>query len=128
MLEYTVTGSRDSIKPYVIFEFDFSEKHYSNFVNESILSPEECNLICIRNDKWKYVHFPNLPSLLFDLDNDPMEMNNLAEDKNFIDIKIKLLSDLMSHRLRHQDRQLSSLQISKDGVARVHGSTSRKVI
>ena len=128
LLEYTFNGSRDSIKPHVIFEFDFSEKHYSNFVNESILSPEECNLICIRNDKWKYVHFPNLPSLLFDLDNDPMEMNNLAEDKNFIDIKMKLLSDLMSHRLRHQDRQLSSLQISKDGVARVHGSNSRKVI
>ena len=128
LIEYTINGSRNSVKPHVIFEFDFSEKHYSNFVNESILSPEECNLICIRNDKWKYVHFPNLPSLLFDLDNDPMEMNNLAEDKNFIDIKMKLLSDLMSHRLRHQDRQLSSLQISKDGVARVHGSNSRKVI
>jgi len=126
--DYTINGSRDSVKPHVIFEFDFSEKHYSNFVNESILSPEECNLICIRNDKWKYVHFPNLPSLLFDLDNDPMEMNNLAEDKNFIDIKMKLLSDLMSHRLRHQDRQLSSLQISKDGVTRVHGSHSRKMI
>ena len=41
---------------------------------------------------------------------------------------MKLLSELMSHRLRNQDRQLSSLQISKDGVSRVNGSQSRKVL
>ena len=38
------------------------------------------------------------------------------------------MSDLLSHRLRHQDRQLSSLQVSKDGVAKVNGPQSRKMI
>ena len=40
----------------------------------------------------------------------------------------KLMSDLLSHRLRHQDRQLSSLQVSKDGIAKVNGPQSRKMI
>ena len=74
------------------------------------------------------MHFPSLPSLLFDLEKDPQEMKNLAEDKNHQEIKNNLLSKLLSHRLRHQDRQLSSLQVSKDGVARVNGPQSRKMI
>jgi hypothetical protein len=74
------------------------------------------------------VHFPSLPSLLFDLENDPLEMKNLAEDKKYYEIKNELLSELLSHRLRHQDRQLSSLQVSKEGVARVNGPQSRKMI
>ena len=127
LIEYTRNGKRKSIKPYVVFEFDFSESHYSQFVKEKILTPEECSLICIRTSKWKYVHFPSLPSLLFDLEKDPQEMKNLAEDKNHQEIKNNLLSKLLSHRLRHQDRQLSSLQISKDGVLNVNGPQSRTI-
>ena len=74
------------------------------------------------------MHFPSLPSLLFDLENDHLEMKNLAEDKKYYEIKNELLSELLSHRLRHQDRQLSSLQVSKEGVARVNGPQSRKMI
>jgi arylsulfatase A-like enzyme len=128
LIDYTKKGERKSIKPHVVFEFDFSESHYSKFVKEKILTPEECSLICIRTSKWKYVHFPSLPSLLFDLENDPLEMKNLAEDKKYYEIKNELLSELLSHRLRHQDRQLSSLQVSKEGVARVNGPQSRKMI
>ena len=39
----------------------------------------------------------------------------------------KLMSELLSHRLRHQDRQLSSLQISKDGILNVNGPQSRTI-
>ena len=84
-------------------------------------------MICFRTNKWKYVHFPSLPSLLFDIKNDPQEMKNLAEDKNYQEIKNNLLSKLLSHRLRHQDRQLSSLQISKEGVSNVNGPQSRTI-
>ena len=127
LIDYTRKGNRKSVKTHVIFEFDFSESHYSQFVREKKLTPEECNLICIRTDKWKYVHFPSLPSLLFDLENDPQEMKNLAEDKNHQEIKNNLLSNLLSHRLRHQDRQLSSLQISKDRILNVNGPQSRTI-
>lgn len=128
LIDYTKNGKRKSIKSHVIFEFDFSENHYSHFVKESKLSPEECNMICIRTSKWKYVHFPSLPCLLFDLENDPQEMKNLANDKNYLEIKNQLLSELLSHRLRHQDRQLSGYQITKDGVSSCYGNSSRKVV
>ena len=41
---------------------------YSNFVMNKNFAPEECNLSVIRNTKWKYVHFPSMPSLLFNID------------------------------------------------------------
>jgi arylsulfatase A-like enzyme len=128
LIDYTKKGRRESIKSHVVFEFDFSENHYSHFVKELKLSPEECTMVCIRTSKWKYVHFPNLPCLLFDLENDPQEMENLADDENYLEIKNHLLSELLSHRLRHQDRQLSSYQITKDGVSSSHGTSSRKVL
>ncbi|MBD1148156.1 hypothetical protein IDH28_04925, partial [Pelagibacterales bacterium SAG-MED31] len=48
--------------------------------------------------------------------------------KKYHEIKNILLSELLSHRLRHQDRQLSSFQVSKNGVERVNGPQSRKMI
>ena len=40
----------------------------------------ELNLAVIRTAKWKYVHFPALPPLLFDLERDPDNLVNLADD------------------------------------------------
>ena len=33
-----------------------------------------------RGPRWKYVHFAALPALLYDLENDPRETRNLADD------------------------------------------------
>ena len=40
LIEYIKNGKRKSIKPHVVFEFDFSESHYSMFVKEKMLTPE----------------------------------------------------------------------------------------
>ena len=93
----------ESLKSHVVFEFDFSESHYSQFVKEKILTPEECSLICIRTKKWKYVHFPNLPALLFDLENDPHELVNLANGP-----KHKLALD------RHRDILSAWIKVTGD--------------
>ena len=55
-------------------------------------------------------------------------MKNLANNKKYIKIINDLLSQLISHRILHQDRQLSSLHISKDGVSSNYGPPSRKLI
>jgi len=33
-----------------------------------------------RSKQWKYVHFTNLPPLLYDLEADPHEQHNLAQE------------------------------------------------
>ena len=37
----------------------------------------------IRGDRYKYVHFTNLPPLFFDLQKDPDEFVNLASDASY---------------------------------------------
>ena len=128
LLEYMKNGNDPLAKKYIIFEFDFRASFLTTFVKNKVLTPEECNFIGIRNSKWKYIHFPSLPPLLFDLENDPYEMKNLANNKKYTKIINDLLSQLISHRILHQDRQLSSMHISKDGVSSNYGPPSRKLI
>jgi len=112
-------------KDYVVFDYDFRE--WTSFVADKKLAPEECNLSVIRTEKWKYVHFPSLPSLLFSMEKDPYETNNLADLPEYQSIKNELLSKLLSHRMIHQERQLSNTMLSSKGVRTKSGPYNRRL-
>jgi len=112
-------------KDYVVFDYDFRE--WTSFVADKKLAPEECNLSVIRTEKWKYVHFPSLPSLLFSMGKDPFETNNLADLPEYQSIKNELLSKLLSHRMLHQERQLSNTMLSSKGVRTKSGPYNRRL-
>ena len=117
--------SEISPKDYVVFDYDFRE--WTSFVAEKKLAPEECNLSVIRTKKWKYVHFPSLPSLLFNMEDDPNEVKNLADLPEYQSIKNELLSKLLSHRMLHQERQLSNTMLSSKGVKINSGPNTRRL-
>lgn len=58
---------------------------------------------------------------------DPNEINNLANKKNYFEIQNNLLSKLLSHRMIYLERQLSNSIISKNGIKVNSGSSNRKV-
>ena len=120
--------NKSSSKEYVIFDWDFRENHYTSFVRNKELAPEECNLSVIRTKEWKYVHFPSLPPFLFNILDDPYEINNLANQKNYLEIQNNLLTKLLSHRMIHQERQLSNTKLSSAGIKIDSGPQSRKVL
>ncbi|MCM2450904.1 choline-sulfatase [Agrobacterium vitis] len=43
-------------------------------------------MVCIREGQWKYVHCVLDPDQLFDLENDPQELTNLAADPAYADV------------------------------------------
>ena len=66
----------------VHWEYDFSATHFQ--ATESFgLRPEQCKLAVVRDGHSKYVHFPGLPDVFFDLANDPRESVNLAADTGY---------------------------------------------
>ena len=123
----------ENIKPnleprdFVVFEFDFRENHHSSFVENKVLAPEECSLSVIRTQEWKYVHFPSLSCMLFNLKNDPFEQVNLANQDQYMNIQNDLLSKLLSHRMRHAERQLSNIKLSSKGILTGTGPVDRKI-
>jgi len=124
-----IENIKPNLKPrdFVVFEFDFRENYFSSFVENKELAPEECSLSVIRTQEWKYVHFPSLPCMLFNLKNDPFEQVNLANQDQYMNIQNDLLSKLFSHRMRHAERQLSNIKLSSKGILTETGPVDRKI-
>ena len=78
--------------------------------------------MCIRDR-----HFPSMPSLLFNMEEDPYEVNNLSNLTKYQSIKNELLSKLLSHRMLHQERQLSNTMLSSKGVKINSGPNTRRL-
>lgn len=76
----------------------------------------DCNVLVQRDADFKYVHFANLPPLLFDMRNDPQESHNLAEEPDYQAVVLHYAQKLLSWRLRHEYSELDNLITSDDGL------------
>jgi len=105
-------------KTHIMQELDFGEPDRPTpmqMANEMPL--EAANLAILREARFKLVHFNGgLPPLLFDLENDPKEMQNLAGDGAYQAVLLRLTQTLLSHRMRHADQNLARMQVGPGGV------------
>ena len=77
----------------------------------------DANVAILREERYKLVHFNGgLPPLLFDLQNDPQENHNLAQDPACQQLLQRLQSRMLDHRMSYADRELSQLKITGQGV------------
>ena len=61
------------------------------------------------------------------MEDDPNEVKNLADLPEYQSIKNELLSKLLSHRMLHQERQLSNTMLSSEGVKINSGPNTRRL-
>jgi arylsulfatase A-like enzyme len=72
----------------------------------------EANAAILRERRWKYVHFNgDLPPLLFDLESDPAETKNLANNPTHRDELLRLTGKMLDHRMTHQFKKHSATVI-----------------
>jgi arylsulfatase A-like enzyme len=76
----------------------------------------------IRDDHYKYVHFADLPALLFDLQADPGELHDIAGERP--DIVAQYAQKLLSWRLRTTDKTLSHYQLVRGEGLQTRGTSS----
>ncbi|MCF6317333.1 MAG: hypothetical protein L3J30_13900 [Marinosulfonomonas sp.] len=77
----------------------------------------QSNMAILREARFKLVHFNGgLPPLLFDLENDPDETVDLANDPAHTATLLRLTQKLLSHRMRPADRTLADVKITSDGA------------
>ncbi|NRB16277.1 MAG: alkaline phosphatase family protein [Rhodobacteraceae bacterium] len=107
-------------REHVFFELDFGEPNEVTEWQEATGSiVQDANLAVLREARFKLVHFNgDLPPLLFDLEDDPSEMCNLAEDPAHAATLLRLTRKMLNHRMRHADSTLTHTRITKQGAVR----------
>lgn len=100
----------------VHYEFDFRNIYYSKPEDYLGLDMDECALSVIQNDRYKYVHFAALPPLLFDLEKDPGQLRNVAEDTAYGKPLLEMAQKMLNWRLKHADRTLTGYAATPEGL------------
>lgn len=106
-------------RQYSVSELDFGDPvNPTIWQRELNLSSEECSLAIIRSETHKLVQFTaDLPPLMFD-HSARGEIESLALDSTFSDIRIELTEALLRHRMRHAEGQFSRVMITSGGAVR----------
>jgi arylsulfatase A-like enzyme len=78
---------------------------------------DECCLNVIRDEHYKYVHFPSLPPLFYDLAADPWELHNVAPDPVYRDRMLEYVQKLLSWRMLNDERTLTGMKVGPGGVS-----------
>ncbi|MEN6543403.1 alkaline phosphatase family protein [Parvibaculum sp.] len=101
------------------WEFDFRDPADDAAEQALDLTLHQCTMNIIRDEKFKYVHFTSLPPLLFDLEKDPQEFVNRANDPAYLPVVLQYAQKMLSWRMNHDEQTLTHISITDDGpVAR----------
>ena len=68
----------------------------------------------IRDHNYKYVHFNALPSLFFDLQNDPGEFINQADNPQYRSLILEYAQKMLSWKMNHNERGMSDSLLAQD--------------
>ncbi|MSP83283.1 MAG: sulfatase [Alphaproteobacteria bacterium] len=70
----------------------------------------------IRDARRKYVHFPTLPPLFFDLEQDPGEFRDLAADRSRAGEILDYAQRMISWRMLNDERTLTGMHLGEGGI------------
>ena len=108
-----LTGDEsDDWRQEVHWEIDFRDVLNGKPEQEMGLRLDACSLCVLRDRRYKYVHFTDLPPLLYDIEADPNELANLAGDPAHAGVVAEYAQKMLSWRMVHAECTLTG--ISKD--------------
>jgi arylsulfatase A-like enzyme len=98
------------------WEWDYRDPQVAELLG---LDLRGANLAVLRDRHGKYVHFAGLPPVFYDLDEDPGELRNVADDPAYRDRVLDYAQRLLTWRLSTDDDTLARLLVTGDGVVEV---------
>jgi arylsulfatase A-like enzyme len=100
----------------VHYEYDFRDVPSEAPQRALGLQMDQCSLGVIQDRRYKYVHFAALPPLLFDLEEDPKQLHNLAGDPAYAPVMLEYAQKMLSWRMENMERTLTGMSGSPDGL------------
>ena len=98
------------------WECDFRDVRNDALERHLGLTLHQCSLAVIRDHRYKYVHFTALPPLLFDLQQDPDEFVNQAENPDYKEVVLEYAQKMLSWKMNHTDRGLTETVLGEGGA------------
>ncbi|HYX02014.1 MAG TPA: sulfatase-like hydrolase/transferase, partial [Reyranella sp.] len=100
----------------VHYEYDFRDLYYSKPETALGVPMDRCSLAVVQDERFKYVHFAALPPLLFDLEEDPGQFVNRAEDPAYAARLAEYAARMLDWRLGFADRTLTGYRATPNGL------------
>ena len=88
-------------RQYAVSETDYSHRGTRSLLN---IEPYDCRATMIREKRWKYIHYTLFRPQLFDLLNDPAELNDLGDDAAYQSVRDEMRGLLIDWRRRLKPR------------------------
>ena len=105
-------------------EFDLRSPYDGEGIPPLGLKVHQCMVNIIRGERYKYIHFPALPPVFFDLKKDPDEFQNLATEPSYQGQVLEYAWKMLSWRMEHDDPALTDVHLTSQGSIR--GMRSRQ--
>ncbi|HJS32431.1 MAG TPA: alkaline phosphatase family protein [Alphaproteobacteria bacterium] len=125
LLPWLVGATPSRWRQEVFFEYDFRDVPGAAPERALGLDLDQCCLAVIRDRRFKYVHFAALPPLFFDLDDDPDELANRANDKDCTARVLEYAQRMLSWRLETAERTLTGVQLTSAGPVHRRNASRR---
>jgi arylsulfatase A-like enzyme len=109
-------GSPSSWRNSVHWEWDFRSVGSTRLEERTGLTMAQCNLAVHRDRHAKYVHFAGMPPAFYDLDADPDELADLADDPAHAHRVAEFAQRLLSWRMGTDDETLAGTLVTPFGV------------
>ena len=101
-LKPLLRGDADAWRDYAISEYDYSLQNFRPAMERPSI---ECRCYMVATKRWKYVHSPGFPPVLFDLENDPNELCDLGRDPSHEETRREMHLYLADWALQYRQRE-----------------------
>jgi arylsulfatase A-like enzyme len=98
------------------WECDFRNVRDDKVEQHLGITMHQCGLSVIRDHRYKYVHFAGLPPLFYDLQQDPGEFVNQAENPEYQARVLEYAQKMLTWKINHADRALTETMLGEGGA------------
>ncbi len=106
-------------RTFALSEYDYSTQPMGTAID---LAPREERMFMLVDQRWKYIHILNFRPMLFDLQSDPQELNDLGADPAYEEVRQRFAAHLARWGLRLSQRVTRSEQ----GVRNMRGGPEKR--
>jgi arylsulfatase A-like enzyme len=91
----------DGFREVAFSEYDYATRYVRR---ELEVDQKDARLIMACDRRWKYVHCEGFRPILFDLENDPQELEDVGDDPRFEDVRERMRDAISAWARQHHNR------------------------